>query len=92
MSIRYEATKDAVKIWFGETDQPNILQDTWPNGTAWANKAEAESWALAFIESLENPESLLAGDSPEKPLKARQVPPVFEESIIEETATSDLAE
>jgi len=86
MAIKYEATKDDVKIWFGETDEPNILQDTWPNGTKWADKKEAESWALAFIESLENPEALLAGDSPTEPLKPRLAIVVVEEPIVEEPA------
>lgn len=76
---RYEIDKDnAIKVWDNENpnenDAPFLLQPDWPDNTPWANKTEAESWALAFIESLENPESeFVPGESPDRPLKPRLV-------------------
>lgn len=88
MSFRYEIDKDnTVRAWNdatpNENDAPFLLQPDWPNGTAWANKDEAESWVKALIESLENPTSeFLAGDGPDQPLVPR---PAAEPAPAEET-------
>jgi hypothetical protein len=85
-AFRFEIDKkNAIRIWDdsnpNENDAPFFLQPTWPNGTEWASKGEAEEWALTFLESLENPESeFLAGDSPEEPKKVR---PIIEDSAAE---------
>jgi hypothetical protein len=71
MRYRYEIdTNKAIRVWDtqnpNENDAPFFFQPDWPNGSAWANKAEAEDWANVFIESLVNPDSdFVAGDSPE---------------------------
>jgi hypothetical protein len=71
---RYEIDENnEVRIWdlvnTNEENAPFIYQPHWPNGTAWADAAEATAWAIAFIESLENPTAgLAAGNSPEEPV------------------------
>ena len=73
-----------VKIWDLEVssinDAPNFLQPDWPDGTPWANKEEASSWAEIFIESLKNPYSeFIPGLSPSSHPTPR--PRVLEEPI-----------
>jgi len=71
--------KNEIRIW--DNDNPNELnapflyQPDWPDGTAWANKEEAQAWADLFVESLQNPESeYLAGNNPAEPKKSRPLP------------------
>lgn len=81
---RYEIdSENAVRIWDlenpNEINAPFLFQPDWPNATPWADADEAESWALAVIESLENPESeFLAGETPSEPLKPRPTQEVAE--------------
>jgi hypothetical protein len=78
----YEIDKDnAVKVWDNENpnelNAPFLLQPDWPDSSPWANKAEAEDWALLFIESLENPESeFVPGESPDNHPKPRPEEPL----------------
>jgi len=78
MINKYETSQTAVKIWFDENaTAPGLLQPTWPDGTPWATKAEATSWALAYIEAITDLNSeFLPGDSPVEPLKLRPAMPV----------------
>lgn len=84
MSYRYEIDKkNAISMWDDSNPNPGgepfLFQPEWPNGTPWASKAEAETWAKAFIETLENAQSeFVAGDSPEEPLKPRVFPEAAE--------------
>lgn len=59
------------------SDNPDtalIFQPNWPNGEPWGSEAEANNWALAWIESMENKNSkFLAGNSPDQPLEPRPV-------------------
>lgn len=76
---RYEIdTENAIRVWDeenpNELNAPFLFQPDWPNGTAWADKAEAQAWVELYIESLLNPESeLVPGGSPEEPAVARSV-------------------
>lgn len=80
MRFQLEITeKKEIKIW--DTDNPNELnapflnQSSWPDGTEWLNKEEAQAWADLFIESLENPQSeFVAGNSPNEPKRLRPKP------------------
>ena len=62
--------ENAVKVWDSENpneeNAPFFFQPDQPDGIPWANKAEAEAWAIAFIAELDTPEEL---DTPsEQPL------------------------
>lgn len=80
MRFEYEINKkNEIKVWDlqnpNEKNAPFLLQPTWPNNTAWKDRAEAESWVEVFIESLENPESeFIAGNSPENHPRPRPEP------------------
>lgn len=67
---------NAVRIFMEGKEAPVIFQPDWPNGTPWANKAEATSWAELYILSFEDPEvTELPGNSPEEPTRIRPVAP-----------------
>lgn len=55
MAFIYEVNDDnAVSIWIDNSSEaPVIFQAETPEGSAWGNKAEAESWAAAEIAMLE---------------------------------------
>lgn len=73
--MKFTANKNEVLIWLGTTDEPNLIQPTWPDGTAWANDDEASKWAKAWVAAAENPNSeFLPGDNPSQPLKPRPLP------------------
>lgn len=73
---RYEIDSDnAIRIWFDENaEAPGLLQPTWPDGTAWGSKKAAETWAKAYIASIEDPTAPLAGDNPKTPTVPRPEP------------------
>jgi hypothetical protein len=57
MRYRYEIDdQNAVRIWDDENPNENgapfFYQPDWPDGTPWADRAEAQGWADAFIEDL----------------------------------------
>jgi len=44
---------NSVSIFFNEgAERPVYIQNAWPDGTAWADKATAEKWAQQFIASI----------------------------------------
>lgn len=54
MNKRYEIDEDnMVKIFFGDSESPMIVQAKWPNGDDWADSSEAENWAILFIAATE---------------------------------------
>ena len=62
MRYRYEIDNNkAVRIWDNENpnenDAPFFFQPDQPDGTPWADEAEAEAWAVAFIAELDAPQS-----------------------------------
>lgn len=69
MNLHYEIDElNTIRVWNlenpNENNAPFLLQPDWPNATPWADRAEAESWANIFVESLKNPESeFIAGKS-----------------------------
>jgi hypothetical protein len=67
---------NAVKIFKEGQEAPMIFQPDWPNGTPWANAAEATTWAEVFIANLEDPEyAFMAGYGPEEPKLPKPVAP-----------------
>lgn len=53
MTLRYELDADnAVKVFYPDSDVASLYQPTWPNGDAWANAAEASSWAELYLASI----------------------------------------
>ena len=77
MSYKYElGPKYEISVWDLDNptpeNVPHFFQPNWPDGTPWANKAEAENWAKALIELLSNPDcEFQPGDSPDQPLKPK---------------------
>lgn len=62
MRYRYEIdNNNAVRVWDNENpnenDEPFFFQPDQPDGTPWADEAEAEAWAVAFIAELDAPQS-----------------------------------
>ena len=62
MSDRYKYEIDeanAIRVWdneiINELDAPFLFQPVHPDGRDWSDKAEADSWILAFIEELLKP-------------------------------------
>jgi hypothetical protein len=51
-----------------------VRQPCWPDGTPWESEEQAIEWLTLFVESLNNPESLLPGDNPNEPTKPRPAP------------------
>lgn len=70
--MRYEIDENnAVRIFNEGEDIPFIFQPDWPDYTPWADKAEAEVWAVAKITELTNLSAPLAGSNPENPTEER---------------------
>ena len=55
---------NTVKIYSDTQEQPVIIQPNWPNGTAWASKAEAETWAQLCISAMDDPAAPYAPAGP----------------------------
>ena len=65
MAFSYTISETNIVNIFSDTQsEPVIIQPNWPNGTAWANSAEAESWAQLCIAAMEDPS---APDAPAGP-------------------------
>lgn len=59
--MRYEIdSNNAIKIWNDGEENPFLFQPDWPDGTPWADAQEAESWALAKIAEIEDPNAFEA--------------------------------
>lgn len=56
-----------VNIYSDSQVEPVIFQPDWPNGTPWASKNEADTWAQLCIESIENPNAPYAPAGPGLP-------------------------
>lgn len=78
MSFKIEINNDKeVRIYNTENNAttPFFLQPTWPDGTPWTDKAEAQNWASVLVESWENPKSeFIAGTSPDNHPRLRPEP------------------
>lgn len=60
----YEIGKNtSVVIDFGGS---TLEQATWPDGTKWASKAEAEAWAKLYIAHLDDETAPRPGNGPDK--------------------------
>jgi len=73
VNYRYEIDENnEIRIWDldnpNELDAPFLYQPTWPDMTPWGSREEAESWALAFIDSRNEESNFAAGFSPDEPV------------------------
>lgn len=72
--MRYEIDdNNAVWIYGDGESVAFCFQPDWPDSTPWADRAEAEAWAIAKIAELTDPEAPLAGVSPANPTEPRPV-------------------
>lgn len=72
--MRYEIDENnAVWIYEDGNETAFCFQPDWPDTTPWADKAEAETWAIAKIAELTDPEAPLAGTNPANPTEPRPV-------------------
>jgi len=63
--MRYEIDeKNAIRIWQGGVDIPFLFQPNYPDGTPWADKADAENWAKAKIAEHTDIDAFSAPNSP----------------------------
>jgi hypothetical protein len=60
------------------SDIPFLSQPTWPDGTAWANKAEALGWFDVLVKSFTDLTAPIVGDGPGNHPQPRSVPEVTE--------------
>ena len=80
---RYEINNNdgfAIRCWDDENPNelgaPFMLQPEWPDGTPWADRAEAELWAQQFVAMMENPKNGNPGPSPAEPFIEWTQPPM----------------
>lgn len=67
MPYGYKVENDnTVVIWADEDAPGRIVQPTWPDGTPWASKSEAEDWAEAYIAAVQDEAAPRPGNSPDK--------------------------
>ena len=71
---RYEIDDNdgfAIRCWDDENPNelgaPFLLQPEWPDGTPWANHAEAELWAQRLVAMKLDPKSGRPGHTPAEP-------------------------
>lgn len=60
MSNRYTVEQEepyTIEIFYDGSDVPGLRQPFWPNGEPWESAAEAEEWAIQFLDSVENEEA-----------------------------------
>lgn len=63
MAVTYEIDDNNVIII--DVNGAKVRQSSWPNGTAWASKAEAENWAKAYVAAATDDAAPRPGNSPE---------------------------
>lgn len=57
-----------------ETGAPFLRQPTWPDGSKWATKDEAEGWAQATVTSFNDESAPLPGPNAAEPTTPRPDP------------------
>lgn len=69
MTYRYEIDENnAIHMWVDTQEEPFIFQPDYPDGTPWADAADATAWAEAKIAELTDIENPMAPNYPnEKP-------------------------
>ena len=69
--MKYEITdKNEINIWLTEephADVPNIYQPSWPDGTPWESKEQAEIWAQKYIANVQDHSKPKPGPNPFMP-------------------------
>lgn len=62
--------ENGILLGFDGNDAPFLKQPTWPDGTSWANEAEAREWFRILTTSFTDLTAPLAGNNPtEHPVK-----------------------
>lgn len=65
MTYRYEIDENnAIHMWINTQEEPFIFQPDYPDGTPWADRADAVAWAEAKIAELSDIENPMAPDFP----------------------------
>ena len=65
MTIRYEILEDnTVEVFYDDSTVPSLRQPTYPNGEAFADKADAEKWANLYVASVEDENAPYAPNGP----------------------------
>ena len=97
MSAGYSIKKDnLVVIWLDSEDTPgNLEQPSWPDGTAWRSKKEAEDWAKAWLAHNADETKPMPGNGPDLALiptpTVEEVEAAREAKIAEIKAVDDAA-
>jgi hypothetical protein len=72
--MRFEILDNgSVEVWGEATDGPAMVQDSWPDGTAWG-EGEAQAWAEQLLLSWADLTADLPGESPDSPTTPRPAP------------------
>lgn len=63
---------DGVLLGFdGKNEQPFLNQPTWPDGTPWADEAQALEFFDVLVASFSDPNAPIVGDNPANHPQAR---------------------
>jgi hypothetical protein len=92
--MRYEIDdQNCVWIYPSETSEiANIMQPHWPDGTPWANPAEATAWAEQHILSQTDPTADYPGNTPAQPTISRPDPADAPLQLTQRTMTQIVAD
>ena len=63
MSYRADFVDGVLLGFDGVNDAPFLSQPTWPDGTAWANEAEALEFFDVLVTSFSDPSAPIVGDN-----------------------------
>ncbi len=74
MSYRAEFKNGVLLGFDGVNDVPFLSQPTWPDGTAWANEAQALEFFQVLVTSFTDPTAPIVGDNPDNHPQERLQP------------------
>lgn len=76
MSHKYEILENnTIEVFDNVNPEPFLRQPSWPDGTEWANKAEAEAWVKQYILWLTTEDGDMPGNGPDMPVLPRPIDP-----------------
>jgi hypothetical protein len=85
MMIGFKISESGMPEFFDqESKNVFMTQGHWPDGHSWTSIDEATSWALAYVESINNPESeMIAGSFYPNVLVTRISQMEYNDAIVE---------
>ena len=79
MTMRYEILENnTVEVFYDDSTVPSLRQPTYPDGSAFADKVDAESWAKLYVASVEDEAAPFAPNTPGQPGAPKPTPEEIE--------------